>query len=782
LTTIAATLWTPAAATASPVLAPAAARAPVQSKPLVGAALESDDRRCGGRLEFGQVAVCGSIAGDDVDRFRIVSKVDNDTLFTLLTRSSGDWVSGSVIDNAGNSVCFVTVDSGTCQLGRKGTYTLTLSLLFATGTGNYSISVESMRTPSSCRTLTSSFFSFASPGITGTLPFGLAARCFVFDQPQDALLYLEQPGTGGADVQSPIFDRQYQQLCTVRYATTCRLTGPGPYRIFLHEYYGAQATYLLRMPRISASTGCAIMRPGAFGDQGSAVGSGTVSTHVTCNKIRASAAGLVAIRFSPDQSLFWTVYDNAGQAVCDRFSNFSSCALPASGDYTVLVLSQDLFGSSISYKVGVTALNGTAGCAPTTATNWDRPALLVHQTSPVQVNCQPFQGASGDRIVTYAAPTVFNDVIQSLVDTTGAVVCPGFSDQDGCVLPAAGTYRVVSYLLNWDDQVSDATYQLQIHRLSSPQGCPTLTPGAYNAAPAGALGGIRCRILDLPGAATYLLKAVDAQNYETFGQVYDSAGLKVCTSGQCSVPAAGRYTMVLNGSARNSVIDVDFQYAVALLPSVPSGCPQVSDDRSQLVPYHGQFAGAGEYGCVQLTSPAGAKVMELVPGDSTGAGRPPVTVVDATGTYVCDSSFALRQQACELTGTAPFFAVFTPSGGFAAGAYTMFYPRVDGAADCTSLTRDGTTLTTSADVFTACYTIPADQHAAHETVTYRRVSGSGDAEVAIFDGTGIRWCGSLSFPSTNRTVTCSLPAGPATVLFEGDAVDASYELTHAAAP
>jgi hypothetical protein len=538
------------------------------------------------------------------------------------------------------------------------------------------------------------------------------------------------------------------------------------------------------MPRISASTGCAIVRPGAFGDQGSAVGTGTVSTHVTCNKIQASAAGLVAIRLSPDQNVFWTVYDNAGQQVCDRFSNYNSCPLPAGGAYTVLVQSQDLFGSSIAYKFGVTALGGTAGCATTTGTNWDRPALLVHQTSPVQVNCQPFHGESGDRMVIYAAPTVYNFVSQSLVDATGAVVCPGFSDVDGCVLPATGTYRVVSYLLNWDDQVSDATYQLQIFRLSSPQGCPTVAPGLYNAASAGALGGIRCRILDLPAAGTYVLKAVDAQNYETSGQVYDSAGLKVCDTffQHCAVPAAGRYTMVLNGSDASSVIDIDFEYATALLPAVPTGCPQVTDDRSQLVPYHGQFTGAGEYGCLQLASPAGAKVMELVPGDSAGAGRPPVTVVDATGTYVCDSSFGLRQQACELTGTAPFFAVFTPSGGFAAGAYTMFYPRVDGAAACPSLTRDGTTLTTSADLFTACYTIPDDQHAARETFTYRRVSGSGDAEVAIFDGTGIRWCGSLLFPSTNRTFTCTLPTGPATVLFEGDAVDASYELTHAAAP
>jgi hypothetical protein len=532
----------------------------------------------------------------------------------------------------------------------------------------------------------------------------------------------------------------------------------------------------------NASTECGVVRPEAFGDQGDAVGTGTVSTQeVTCHELTAPVAGLVAIRFNPGQDLWWTLYDNAGQQVCDKYSNLHACRLPAAGDYTLLVENRNNFGNSITYKVGVTALYDTAGCAAAMGTSWDLPALLVHQTSGVQVNCQPLEGQAGDRIVTYAAPTTYNEVFVSLVDSTGAVVCPDYSSETGCVLPATGTYRVVSHLANFDDQTADDTYKLQIRRLSSPEGCPTVTPGAYNAAPAGAAGGIRCRILDVPAAGGYLLNAVDAQNYDTYAQVYDTAGLKVCGSPQCNFTAPGRYTMVLNGSAvPNSVIDNDFEYAMVLLPAAPSGCPQVSDDPTQMTPYRGQFTTAGQYDCLQLASPVGAKIIELQPGDATGAGQPPVTVVDATGTYVCDSSYALRQQSCELTGTAPFYAVFAPYRGYVAGAYALSFPRINGDVGCPVLPRtsDGATVSTNADKFTACFSVPADQHAAKETFTYQRTSGSGDASLVVFNGTGVRYCGSFYSQSTGRTMTCTLPAGPATVILEADAVDATYQLTH----
>ncbi|GAA2716141.1 hypothetical protein ACFY2R_08330 [Micromonospora olivasterospora] len=86
-------------------------------------------------------------------------------------------------------------------------------------------------------------------------------------------------------------------------------------------------------------------------------------------------------------------------------------------------------------------------------------------------------------------------------------------------------------------------------------------------------------------------------------------------------------------------------------------------------------------------------------------------------------------------------------------------------------------MTTGADRFAVCFSIPADQRGAGESITWKRTAGSGDARMSVFDASGIRYCGPTGY-AVERTITCSLPAGPVTVLLEADSVDAAYQLTH----
>jgi hypothetical protein len=737
---------------------------------------QADD--CGGPLSFGEIVACSSITDKQQHAFTVTTHEDADVLYAKLHHTSGDGIVGTVTAPDGEGVCgFGPSYVESCQLGTAGTYTITVSLSSGVGTAGYSLTAESTRTPSSCTKLDRSFFSFASPGVTGTLPTGASAICYRFHQPVGSVLRLADPG-GAGDVRGSILDAQHQPLCPIETTTVCTLTQPGPYRLFLFEFYGNQSGYTLKMPRISRSVGCPTLPIAPFGDPGAAAGTATVSTGVACHKVSAPSAGKVAVRVDPRQDLAWTLYNDAGQPVCADYPNFRDCDLPAAGDHTLLVTQRYSADDPITYQVAIPALDGAAGCAAATGTSWDLPALLVHQTSRVQTNCQPFTGEAGDRIIAYTTPTVYSDLDAWIADSTGAQVCPHWTGEDGCVLPASGTYRVISYVRSWGEQPADATYKLQVRRLSSPDGCPTRTAGPYGATPVPS--GIRCRILDVTGPGLYTLKAVDARNYPIYAQVYDSAGLRVCGSPQCEFAMPGRYTMVLEGPQTTKVIDNDVQYATVFLPTVPSGCPQISDDVTQIATHRGQFNGAGQIQCLELTSPAGAKVIELLPGDASGAGQPEVTVVDSTGAWVCDSSYGLRQASCALSGTAPFFAVFSPTGGYATGLYAMAFPRVDGAPGCPVLPRttDGTTVDTSADRYATCFSIPADEHGTREVFTYRRTAGTGDATIAVFDGTGIRYC--RTSPSIDRTVTCSLPAGPATVILEADGVDATYQLTHRA--
>lgn len=336
----------------------------------------------------------------------------------------------------GSFLCPVT----DCGLSAAGTYTITVSLPLGE-TGDYTLAVESMRTPSSCTALPNSFFSFASPGVTTTLPFGAAAGCYRFNQPVGSVLHLADPG-GPTDVQGMIRDAQYQPLCPVRSTNRCTLDRPGPYHLFLFESFGTEAPYTLRMPRISNSTGCPVLRLAPFGDSGAAAGTGTLPglDAVTCHKLRPREAGMVAVRINPDQDLFWTVFTNAGEAICEKFSTPLSCRLPEAGDYTLLTQNRSIFGNEVVYRVAVAALFRNNGCAAATGTAWDGPTLLVHQTSPVQTNCQPFKGRAGERIIVYRAPTEFNEAVAWLVDGAGTTLCGAPSTEVGCVLPASGGF------------------------------------------------------------------------------------------------------------------------------------------------------------------------------------------------------------------------------------------------------------------------------------------------------------------------------------------------------
>jgi hypothetical protein len=723
---------------------------------------------CGGVVTFGKIETCSTLAGKRQDVFTVTTTVDNDVLYGTLTQTdngdTGDTASATVWDADSNYLCYFVFYPGTCELGAAGTYTVRVSLYSGTGDVAYTFSAQSLKTPAACRTLDEAFFSFGSAGLASEIPLGSAGECYNFDQPVGSVLHTYSPGST-ADVRGGIVDAEYQPVCPVQDDTTCTLSTAGPYRLMMYEFYGNAATYTLRMSRISHSTGCPVLRPASFGDPGAAAGTGTLGGQysVACHKLRSPAAGGVAIRIHNGQT-WWNVYDDAGRRICDKFDSAWSCQLPAEGDYTILVSNQNW--DPVTYQIAVTALYGSAGCSAGTSLAWDQNAALLHQTSALQTNCQEFHGAAGQRVVTYVAPTSYNDVYATLVDGTGRALCRDYGEETGCLLPADGTYRVVTYLSSWGPETTDATYKVQVRSLSAPSGCPVVSPGAYNALPAGGLAPIRCRVLRISEAGVYRIRAFDDENNRTYAAVYDVTGHRICDdSGYCEIPAAGDYTLVLDGQATRSVIDNDFAYVTSVLPRVASGCPPVTQEL-----YRAAFTAPGQYLCVQLPQSAGQRIVELVP---SGARYPVTYVTDSAGDQLCDSSYELWQTSCELTGPGPYSAVLSQPEGVAPAARPVRFVRVDGPPACPVF--DGAAVTTSADDFAVCRSIPAGGHGTRETFSWSRSSGTGGAYLSIFDANGIRYCGPTgTFES--RTVTCTLPDGQLTVILHAAAADAVYHL------
>lgn len=736
----------------------------------VGKASAAGPAGCGGVMKFGKVYSCASLSGDRQDTFTVTTTVDDDTLYGTFTQDSNgenlDYAAAAIYDADGNYLCYFADYPGTCQLGAAGTYAVTVSLSWGVGDVDYTFAVQSMKAPSSCRRLGNAFFSFASAGRAGDLVKGSAGDCYTFDQPTGSVLQMSSTHSSG-DVRGEILDGDYQPVCPVQSDYQCTLASAGPYHVMMYEFYGNASTYTLRMARISHAAGCQALKQARFGDPGGAAGTGSLAGQnaVACHKLRAPAAGGVVVRIYNDQLIWWTVYDDAGRQVCDKYANAWSCNLPAAGDYTVITSNQDW--NPVTYQIAVTALYRSAGCAKLASLAWDQAAALLDQASAVQTDCQQFTGTAGQRVVVYSAPTSYNQVFTTLVDGTGQALCLDYSEETGCALPADGTYRVVSFLDQFADG-GDHSYKVQVRSLTSPTGCPVVTLGAYNAPPAGASGPIRCRTVRVTQPDTLRIRAYDAENYQKYAAVYDLTGHRICDdSGYCEFTAAGDYTVVLDGRVTGEVIDNDFAYVLSVLHLRPAGCPTLSEEL-----YRGVFTDPGQYLCVQLPEPTGANIAELVPTDA----RYPFTyVMDSAGNYLCDSSYQLWQTSCELAGTAPYFAVLAQPEGDAPASFAARFVRVDGPPSCPAL--DDSAVATGADAFVVCRSIPADGHGTTETFTWHQTSGTGGAYLSVFDANGTRYCGPTG-TYADRTVTCRMPAGPVTVLLDAASADAAYEISH----
>ena len=159
---------------------------------------------CGGALAFGAIVNC-AIAGPARHTFTVAVSAPADDLIVQF-RDEGDPLGGTITDAQGGRVCFLQLAStGDCKVDSAGTYTITVESSWTTGSGTYWLSVNSLRQPTTCRTLTGDFFAMGSPGLDGHLLAGSAGDCYQFEQPAGAVLRLyEITGDDHSDVQGEI--------------------------------------------------------------------------------------------------------------------------------------------------------------------------------------------------------------------------------------------------------------------------------------------------------------------------------------------------------------------------------------------------------------------------------------------------------------------------------------------------------------------------------------------------------------------------------------------------
>ncbi|WP_229067675.1 hypothetical protein [Actinoplanes sp. DH11] len=671
--------------------------------------------------------------------------IDGERLLTQL-HATGDSVQAR-LDLAGGGSCFLGPYSDTCAAPRAGTHTIHVFLYYGTGSASYGIGVESQDAPSKCVTLDPAGFAVNGPSSSGSLARGAAGDCYRFHGTAGMRLTVETTGksagdSGTADVRGWMENAAGERVCSIQSGHgTCELTGNGVHTVFLADMYGDAVTYTFRLVRMDVVTGCDSLAEAAFGSFGSGqLVSGDVIPYggYDCYAVTLRS-GFKEVRTSDGGQLDWELTGPAG-TVCAEYTDNGRCEV-AAGDYTLWLRNNGYW--DVGYQAAIINLSTTQGCAAPVGTGWDQPAITI-PAAPMVAYCQPFTAAPGERVVVYGGGTI--------TDGSGDRICDQGYEQDGCLLPGTGPYRVLAS----GSTTEAGQLSLQIRRLSTPAGCPVVTPGAYGSAPAGAHAGNRCRSLSVPAGGRYLVRAVDDENYQLSGQIYDAKGERLCTPGYfCEFPAAGTYTLISGDSGVT-----DSPYATVFTAPGGTGCERIGDEGLAGNAYRGSFTTAGETDCLELDSPAGAKIGVLLPARASGLVHPGWRLINGAGEDLCQTS------SCALTGPGPYRIVLSAPEDSAPGTYLLVVHRTDRISGCANLPlgeiggTTGVTTAFSADRFAACWTIPAGAHATSEIVSYAAVAGTGAASMTVRDEAGRQVCGS-AWISASQLLDCDFAAGKA---------------------
>ncbi|WP_257040831.1 Tat pathway signal protein [Streptomyces sp. TLI_55] len=537
--------------------------------------------------------------------------------------------------------------------------------------------------------------------------------------------------------------------------------------------------------RASAAEGeCGPVPLASFGDPGNAVVKATIPAEGSaCFTVSAPAAGLYLVSLDDTDAYARLSAPDGSEVDCyeEQFSQQGQCQVPAAGDYTLSVVNGGWAEKEVSFTV-VPLGSGTPGCFGAVGTGWDQEAVSRTSAGELEVDCQEFAGRPGERVRLTHGTKVYGDTLAWITDATGAWICPRVSADDedtrSCVLPGDGPYRVLSKV-TYGGNGYPAEYAVKVRSLSDPQGCRSASVRPFGVLEGLDFGTNPCFVFTADKAGRYLVHSVDDYSASAV-MVYDADGKIACrASDPCRLTSAGTYTAVLDGdypfrAAENGPDDL-----VVLDRAAQAGCVAAG-----MGAYKGELSAIGQYDCLTLDAPQGARIAALTPLASTGVDVD-VEVVDRDGTAQCDAA-QLASGDCALTGTAPYHALVhtEDTGADAVGAYAIAFHRTDAAGDCPvlpagSFSADGAkaTLTTGGGVFSQCLSIPADAHTGAEVFQLVATSGGVPAKFSVLDATGKKVCDRAA-STTNGWTVCALTPGKAhTVLVTGRDTAATYALS-----
>ncbi|MFJ9548469.1 hypothetical protein [Streptomyces erythrochromogenes] len=438
------------------------------------------------------------------------------------------------------------------------------------------------------------------------------------------------------------------------------------------------------------------------------------------------------------------------------------CPATQAGTYTMKVNNDS--GSQSQLWTSYLPLVSSTTCKTVAAADRTLGAPKVFQGS------QP-PGSAGD---CYTLDLAANDVLRSysssksvhhsVYDATGKQICASADTWPNidsialdCKLTGTAPFRTMALR---PDGGSLPAYDITLARLSRPEGCAVVEPQAFGVSP-DLSSTVGCRTLRVSQPAWHSFGPVASGTAPT-GKLFTAAGAEVtgpCQYGACDLPAGDHTWVAAPQPGAPAAFGMAFHSA-----KETRGCTATPDNGLVAGPATGTFGGPGQKLCLTLPTASGQGVYLL---DRSPAGGKAVSaaVYDASGLRQCD--YSGYYPVCKLTGTAPFRVVLT---GTPSQAYALAVHRTGEVAGCAAWPRTGFDGTVGAEVQLtsdgrqSCLSLPADQHAAAEVLSYSEPFNRQWGAFYVADAAGNVAC------SGGAVLTCPLaPGTPYTVMLVGQA-------------
>src|SRR5690349_3825157 len=126
----------PSPSSPSPSTSPSTSKAPAKTPAKAKAA-----EPCGGAITMGTVVECAEIKDKQHAVHTLTTTADDERLTVVLRQliEGGDGLGAMLTDPAGETVCYLGSYPNDCRLGAAGTYTITVSLIYGTGSNGYAL-------------------------------------------------------------------------------------------------------------------------------------------------------------------------------------------------------------------------------------------------------------------------------------------------------------------------------------------------------------------------------------------------------------------------------------------------------------------------------------------------------------------------------------------------------------------------------------------------------------------------------------------------------------------